>query len=120
MPLSKGVQLRTPQIVSLENFAEYCNANVIVACNVDDGEVEEEGSYWLSLLSGPAFALQEDTMHSGQKYCKDWIVAPGRWYKLQQRSERGYELLPAEVGWVAWVGRGCMVGMGGWGVGEVT
>eukprot|EP00966_Prymnesium_polylepis_P101944 2360837-Prymnesium_polylepis.1 len=36
-------------------------------------------------------------MHSGQLYRAGWIVALGRWYKLRQRSERGYELLPTEV-----------------------
>ena len=97
VPLAKGTPLRTPQILSLEKFADYCDANVIVATNVDESEVELEGSYWLALLSGPAFALEEDTMHSGQLYRKGWLVAMGRWYKLRQRSERGYELLPAEV-----------------------
>ena len=51
----------------------------------------------LALLSGPAFALEEDTMHRGQLYRKGWLVAMGRWYKLRQRSERGYELLSVEV-----------------------
>ena len=77
--------------------------------NVDDSEVELEGSYWLALLSGPAFTLDEDFMHSGQQYRKGWIVAPGRWYKLRQRSERGYELLPAEVCYAGWVGEGRLV-----------
>ena len=36
-------------------------------------------------------------MHAGQQYCAGWIVAPGRWYKLRQQSERGYELLPDEA-----------------------
>ena len=62
-----------------------------------ENEIELEGSYWLALLSGSAFALEEDTVHSGQLYRKGWIVAMGRWYKLRQQSERGYELLPAEV-----------------------
>eukprot|EP00966_Prymnesium_polylepis_P127770 2954115-Prymnesium_polylepis.1 len=97
VPLAKGAPLRTPQILSLEKFAEYCDKDVIVATNVDDSEVELEGSYWLALLSGPAFALDEDTLHSGQLYRKGWIVALGRWYKLRQRSERGYELLPSEA-----------------------
>lgn len=43
------------------------------------------------------FVLDQDTWHSGQLYRKGWIVAPGRWYELRQRSERGYELQPEEV-----------------------
>jgi hypothetical protein len=97
VPLAKGTPLRTPQILSLEKFADYCDADVIVVMNVSDDELELEGSYWLALLSGPAFALEEDTIHCGQLYRKGWLVAMGRWYKLRQRSERGYELMPAEV-----------------------
>ena len=36
-------------------------------------------------------------MRNGQQYLAGWIVAPGKWYKLRQRSERGYELLPEEA-----------------------
>ena len=68
-----------------------------MATNVDESEIELEGSYWLALLRGPAFSLEEDTLHCGQLYRKGWLVAMGRWYKLRQRSERGYELLPTEV-----------------------
>ena len=64
---------------------------------MDDDEVELEGSFWLALLTGAAFALEEDLMHSGLQYRAGWIVAPGRWYALRQKSERGYELLPNEV-----------------------
>jgi len=96
-PLAKGVQVRGPQLVSLEAFADSLDAKLLVAICVDESEVEVEGPYWLALLSGAAFVLDEDTWHSGQQYRKGWIVAPGRWYKLKQRSERGYELLPEEV-----------------------
>ena len=58
--------------MSLEKFADYCDAGVIVATNVDESEQELEGSYWLALLSGPSFALEEDTMHSGQLYRKEY------------------------------------------------
>lgn len=96
-PMAKGSAMRIPQMLSLEKFAHYLDANVLVAMNVDENEVEIEGTYWLALLSGPAFALEEDTLHSGQQYREGWIVAPGRWYKLRQRSERGYELQAEEV-----------------------
>ena len=52
---------------------------------------------WIALLTGAAFGDEEDMMHSGQQYLAGWIVVPGRWYKLRQRGERGYELLPEEV-----------------------
>ena len=83
--------------MSLEAFADSLDATQLVAVCVDDSEVELEGPYWLALLSGAAFVLEEDILHSGQQYRKGWIVAPGRWYQLRQRSERGYELLPDEV-----------------------
>ena len=96
-PLAKGVPVRGPQMVSLEAFAELLDINWLVAVCVDDSEVDVEGPYWLARLSGAAFVLDEDTLFSGQQYRKGWIVAPGRWYKLRQRSERGYELLSEEV-----------------------
>ena len=83
--------------MSLEAFADSLDAKQLVAICVDESEVDVEGPYWLALLSGAAFVLDEDTWHSGQLYRKGWIVAPGRWYKLKQHSERGYELLPEEV-----------------------
>ena len=63
-----------------------------VAINADDSEVDEEGPYWLALLKGAPFVLDEDLMHNGQQYYKGWVVVLGQWYKLRQRSERGYEL----------------------------
>ena len=97
VPLAKGAQVRVPQMLSLERFADYLEATILVGICVDESELEEEGPYWLALLSGPAFAVDEDMMHSGQLYRKGWLVARGRWYKLRQRSERGYELLSEEV-----------------------
>ena len=64
---------------------------------MDDSELEEEGSYWLALLTGAAFVVEADMWHGGQQYREGWLVAPGQWYKLRQRSERGYELLTEEV-----------------------
>ena len=95
-PLAKGVPVRGPQMLSLEAFADSLEAAHLVSVCVDESEVELEGPYWLALLSASAFVLDEDTWHSGQLYRKGWIVVPGRWYKLQQRSERGYELQPEE------------------------
>eukprot|EP00966_Prymnesium_polylepis_P230303 5328939-Prymnesium_polylepis.1 len=39
-------------MLSLEKFADYCDAKVIVGVNVDDSEVELEGTY--ALLAGTA------------------------------------------------------------------
>ena len=53
--------------------------------------------------------------HGGQLYREGWLVAPGQWYKLRQRSERGYELLTEEVsshacahGWEGWGAAACV------------
>jgi hypothetical protein len=96
-PLAKGVPVRGPQMMSLEAFADSLDAKLLVAICADESEIDVEGPYWLALLSGSAFVLDEDTLHGGQQYRKGWIVAPGHWYRLRQRSERGYELLPEEV-----------------------
>ena len=53
--------------------------------------------------------------HGGQLYREGWLIAPGQWYKLRQRRERGYELLPEEVsshacahGWEGWGAAACV------------
>ena len=84
-------------MLSLQKFADSLDAGVIVATHVDDDEVELEGSFWLALLTGAAFALEEDLMHSGLQCRAGWIVVPGPWYALRQKSERGHELLPNQV-----------------------
>lgn len=96
-PLAKGAPVRVPQMLSLTKYAEWLGAKRLVAVNVDESESELEGPYWLALLSGDAFTVEEDMMYAGQQYRAGWIVAPGRWYKLRQQSERGYELLPDEA-----------------------
>lgn len=55
-------------MLSLEKFAEYLDAKMLVAVCVDESQVELEGPYWLALLSGPVFVVEEDMMHSGQLY----------------------------------------------------
>jgi len=75
------------------------DAGWLVAVDADKAEHDLEGVYWLARLSGPAFVVPEDMVHSGQQYCEGWLVAPGQWYKLKQRSERGYELLEPKV-WI--------------------
>jgi hypothetical protein len=69
-PLTKGTAMRVSQTLSLERFADYVDAKILVAVNVHESELDEEGSYWLALLSGPSFVLDEDTMHRGQEYRK--------------------------------------------------
>ena len=96
-PLAKGGPMRVPQLLSLTQYAEWLEAKRLVAVNVDESELELEGPYWLALLSGDAFTIEEDMMYAGQQYRAGWVVAPGRWYKLRQNSERGYELLLVEA-----------------------
>ena len=96
-PLAKGGPMRVPQMLSLTQYAEWLEAKRLVAVNVDESELELEGPYWLALLSGDAFTIEEDMMYAGQQYRAGWVVAPARWYKLRQNSERGYELLLVEA-----------------------
>lgn len=78
-------------------YAEWLGAKRLVAVNVVESESELERPYWLALLSGDAFTIDEDMLYTGQQYRAGWIVAPGRWYTLRQNSERGYELLLNEA-----------------------
>ena len=95
----KGAALSHSMMLSLEAFADALDAGWLVAVDADKAEHDLEGVYWLARLSGPAFVVPEDMVHSGQQYCEGWLVAPGQWYKLKQRSERGYELLEPKV-WI--------------------
>jgi len=45
-PLAKGAVLQQPQVLSLQAFADYLDAKMLVAINVDESELELEGSYW--------------------------------------------------------------------------
>lgn len=98
-PLPRGAQTRQPKLLALREFADSLECNQVVAVNADSDERHLEGSYWLAQLTGPAFVIPEDCVHSGQQYYEGWIVAPGHWYVLRQQSERGYELQSAEV-WI--------------------
>lgn len=96
-PLAKGVPARTPQLLSLEAYADWLEAKRLVAVSVDESELELEGPYWLALLTGAAFVVEHDMMYAGQEYRAGWTVVPAQWYRLRQSSERGYELLPDEA-----------------------
>ena len=86
-------------MLSRTEFADALSDGWLVAVDADKTEHHLEGVYWLARLSGPAFVIPEDMVHSGQKYREGWVVAPGQWYALRQRSERGYELLTPKV-WI--------------------
>ena len=96
-PLAKGAPSRTPQLLSLEAYADWLEAKRLVAVSVDESELELEGPYWLALLTGAAFVVEHDMMYAGQEYRAGWTVVSAQWYRLRQQSERGYELLPDEV-----------------------
>ena len=83
----------------MEPFAEWLGDGSLVAVDADKTEHHLEGVYWLARISGNAFVIPEDMVHSGQQYREGWLVAPGQWYALRQRSERGYELLGPKV-WI--------------------
>ena len=68
----------------------------VLACEEEQGL---EGVYWLALLTGTPFEIPEDMVRNGQQYRAGWLVVPGQWYALRQRSERGYELLP-QTEWI--------------------
>ena len=98
-PRARTAALTRSQTVSLQEFLDALEKGWLVAVNVETGELQLEGIYWLALVSRPAFILPEDCVHSGQEYCEGWLVVPAQWYVLRQQSERGYELLQPKV-WI--------------------
>ena len=100
-PLPAGARLRRPQMENLREWAACLRANMLVGVNADtsDAAGNDEGGYWLALVTGPAFVIPEDLVRQGLQYRAGWLVAPARWYILRQRSERGYELL-SETVWI--------------------
>jgi hypothetical protein len=54
-----------------------------------------EGVFWLLLLDSEAFPVPVDLVHSTAQYEEGWLVVRGKWFTLEQRSPRGYRLLPA-------------------------
>lgn len=96
-----GARLRRPQMERLLEWSTTLAAKMLVGVNADtsDAEGNDEGGYWLALLTGPAFVIPEDLVRGGQQYRQGWLVAPARWYILRQRSQRGYELLEETV-WI--------------------
>ena len=98
-PRARTAALTRSQTVSLQEFLDALEKGWLVAVNVETGELQLEGIYWLALVSRPAFILPEDCVHSGQEYREGWLVVPAQWYVLRQQSERGYELLQPKV-WI--------------------
>jgi len=96
---AKGGVLSRSQMLRLEDFADALDKGWLTAVDVDASEQKLEGVYWLARLTGPAFTVPEDLVHGGQEYRDGWLVAPGQWYILRQKSERGYELLTPIV-WI--------------------
>ena len=77
-PRPKGVALSHSQMLSRAEFAEWLGDGSLIAVDADKTEHHLEGVYWLARLSGPAFVIPEDMVHSGQQYREGWLVAPGQ------------------------------------------
>ena len=95
-PLSKGVHVRSGQLLQLHEFGELLEKGMLVAANAADDERHLEGDYWLALLVGGAFECPADMVHATDVFEEGWLVVRVKWYRLKQISERGYVLLSEE------------------------
>ena len=88
---------RTPQIESLEAWARMLKPSMVVGVRAGAAERHLEGAVWLLLVTSEAFAVPEDLVHATAEYEAGYLVVRGQWFALEQRSPRGYTLLPEEV-----------------------
>ena len=62
VPWLSGPPLR--QLEELAAWGEALKDSMVVAWTADEDQVDEEGSYWLALLKGPAFPVPESQVCS--------------------------------------------------------
>lgn len=79
--------------MALEEFAASLRADQVHAVHASRSEWHIEGSYWLVLITGPAYQTTEDQVIAGQEVAKGYWLVPAKWYKLVQTSQRAYVLL---------------------------
>mmetsp|Transcript_14473 Transcript_14473/g.36664 ORF Transcript_14473/g.36664 Transcript_14473/m.36664 type:complete len:292 (-) Transcript_14473:88-963(-) len=77
------------QTESLQEFAAWLDKDKLVAFRVESDEHTIEGSVWLALLDGKAFALEQDELHAGQHFEKGWSVVRGHWFSLARTERAG-------------------------------
>jgi hypothetical protein len=73
-----------------QEWADLLEAGMLVAFKAAEDQRQLEGDYWLAKLLGPAFVVPADMLHAGTEYEEGWLICEAQWYKLEQRSERGY------------------------------
>jgi len=88
MKFPRLTQTGPTQTASLEEFGACLDRDTIVALRCDPDEVTIEGCLWLALINAKAFKLQEDQLHQGQHFEKDWLVAKGRRFSLVETRAR--------------------------------
>ena len=92
----RGEVARTNQIECLVEWAKLLKPGMVVAVRASTDKEHIEGKYWLLLVDSEAIEMPEDMVHSTNEFEEGWLVVRGRWYSLEQKSPRGYTLLPAE------------------------
>lgn len=89
-PLDNSAATRRPMLESLEEWADCLCAGMLVAVRAGEGEHD----YWLAKLLGSAFAVPSSLVHAGDEYEEGWLVVEAQYYDIEQRSPRGFKLLP--------------------------
>ena len=62
----------------------------------DEGTDQDEGSYYLALVKGPAFPVPQSQVHASDRFEAGWLVVKAQWYELQTTSPRCYKLQTTE------------------------
>ena len=101
MKFPRVTQTGPTQTESLEEFGAALDRDTIVALRCDQDEATIEGCLWLALINAKAYKLQEDQLHQGQLFEKDWLVAKGHWFSLVETRScdqaRTYKALEEET-----------------------
>ena len=66
--------------------------SMVVGVRAGAAERHLEGSVWLLLVTSEAFAVPENLVHATAEYEVGYLVVRGRWFALEQRSPRGYNV----------------------------
>ena len=91
VPWLSGPPLR--QLEELAAWSELLKVGMLVALAVDSSETHIEGSYWLALVTGPAFVVpDEQVLHASDRFEAGWLVVKAKWFELVTVSPRCYRL----------------------------
>ena len=87
---------RVTRTQALDEFAATLRTNQVHALAASRADWHMEGNVWLCLLLGAAYLAPADMVHSTDGIEAGWWVVKAKYYRLVQRSPRGYQLVVEE------------------------